>query len=71
LYDNKKKLNIMNEILKRNYIAPTIELIKLDNEISLQLESEYPEPGPGEGGIGASMSAPDFINSEPFKTHLG
>ena len=54
----------MNKIFKKNYIAPSIELIKLDNEISLQLESEYPPEGPFEG---TNMNTPEFTNSDPFK----
>ena len=37
-----KKLNITP--IKRTYFAPIIELIKLDNEISLILESDPPYP---------------------------
>ena len=46
---------------KKKYIAPEIELIELDNEISLALESTPPE-GPGE-----------TLNSiqSPFKQDLG
>ena len=53
-------------IEKRIYLNPTIELIKLDNEISLALQSIPPE-GPGEG---ASL-APEFMNNDPFKTNMG
>jgi hypothetical protein len=46
---------------KIKYIAPAIELIKLDNEISLALESNPPE-GPGE----------TFNNIQsPFKNEIG
>lgn len=51
---------------KRMYLNPTIELLKLDNEISLALQSTPPE-GPGEG---ASLT-PEYLNNDPFKANLG
>jgi hypothetical protein len=51
---------------KRTYLAPQIKRIKLDNEISLALESTPPE-GPGES-LG---KAPEYFNNDPFKTNLG
>ena len=51
-------------IEKRNYKAPMIELIKLDNEISLALESSPPS-GPGE----PTSSAPEYFNNNPFKSN--
>ncbi len=48
---------------KRNYSAPLIELIVLDNEISLTLDST-PPGGPGETGY-----APEHFNNDPFKTN--
>jgi len=33
---------------KKKYIAPEIELVELDNEISLALESTAPPAGPSE-----------------------
>jgi hypothetical protein len=44
-----------------------IELIKLDNEISLILESAsgLPPSGPNE-----TSQAPEYFNSNPFKTNL-
>lgn len=53
---------------KRSYIAPTVEWIKLDNEISLQLESDAPL-GPGEPGY--TGYAPEYFNNDPFKTNIG
>ncbi|MFZ4726605.1 MAG: hypothetical protein ACOYMD_14310 [Paludibacter sp.] len=51
---------------KRMYLNPTIELIKLDNEISLVLQSAPPD-GPGE-----SISwAPEYFNNDPFKSNMG
>lgn len=51
---------------KRPYITPDIEMIKLDNEISLALESS-PPGGPGE----ISLNAPEYFNNDPFKTNIG
>jgi hypothetical protein len=51
--------------MNREYIAPKIEVIQLDNEISLQLESTPPE-GPGES---ASLSA-EYMKTNPFKTEI-
>ena len=53
---------------KREYKMPQIIEIKLDNEISLVLDST-PTPGPGEGSVGSL--APEFMNSDPFKTYMG
>jgi len=41
-----------------------VEQVKLDNEISLVLES--PKPGPWE-----SVNIPEHYNEDPFKTNLG
>jgi hypothetical protein len=48
---------------KSIYITPEIELIKLDNEISLALESNAPV-GPGEG----YNKVPEYLNNNPFKS---
>jgi len=56
---------ILMTTAKRNYIAPAVELIKLDNEISLQLTSDAPY-GPGEN----QSKAPEYFNSDPFKENL-
>lgn len=50
---------------KNIYITPKIEIIILDNEISLALESA-PPVGPDEG----KLIVPDFFNGDPFKTNL-
>jgi hypothetical protein len=50
---------------KRNYNRPHIDLILLDNEISLALESTSPD-GPGEG---ASLS-PQFLMNDQYKNEL-
>jgi len=47
---------------KREYTVPSIEKIKLDNEISLALEST-PPLGPWE----VSNNAPEYFNNDPFK----
>ena len=61
----KKSIDSMQ---KRNYIQPGIEIIKLDNEISLSLDST-PAPGPGEG-LGFKLGcAPEHFNNDPFKTN--
>jgi len=52
----------------RNYRAPEIERIKLDNEIALQLESSNTPPkAPGE----ARLNTPEYFNNDPFKANLG
>ncbi len=55
-------------ISKRMYLNPTIELIKLDNEISLALQSE-PPAGPGEPGY--IVKAQEYFNNDPLKNGLG
>jgi hypothetical protein len=57
----------MNKIDKSKspYISPDIRMIKLDNEISLQLESAPPE-GPQE----TSEITPEYFNNDPFKANL-
>jgi hypothetical protein len=50
---------------KKSYKAPKIERIRLDNEISLALES-VPPSGPNE-----TSQVPEYFNSDPFKTNLG
>jgi hypothetical protein len=49
---------------KRIYVAPMIEHVKLDNEISLILESD-PPIGPFE-----AKNAPEYFNNDPFKTFV-
>ena len=48
------------------YVTPSIEIVKLDNEISLAMESDAPV-GPGEG----KLITPENISNDPFKTNLG
>ncbi len=49
----------------RKYIVPKIEVIQLDNEISLQLQSIPPE-GPGESG----PLSQEYMKTNPFKTDI-
>lgn len=59
-------MNISNIITgKKTYCPPNIEIIKLDKEISLAMESDAPI-GPGEG-----KAEPQFQKEDPFKTYLG
>jgi len=62
------KQTIKNEtdknVKKRIYQAPVIQKIKLDNEISLVLQSG-PPTGPDES------YAPEYIKNDPFKVNLG
>jgi hypothetical protein len=51
---------------KKKYIAPQLELIELDNDVSLALESSPPE-GPNEG----SLYTPEYLKSDPFQIHRG
>lgn len=46
---------------KNTYKSPQIEIIVLDNEISLALESTPPE-GPGE----SRNVVPEYLNNNPF-----
>ena len=49
----------------RIYIPPEIKRIRLDNEISLKLESQPPFPGNE-----SSFTAPEYFNNDPFKSDL-
>jgi len=58
--------NMLHEFpTRRNYIVPEIAIIRLDNEISLALES-VPPVFPGEG----YMKAPDYFIRDPFRANL-
>ena len=50
---------------KRVYTAPKIEQVKLDNEISLILESKH-EDGTDHG----SLMTPEYSNNDPFKSTM-
>jgi len=56
-----------NKTAKRSYVVPKVERIKLDNEISLILESD-PAAGPGET---LGLNAPEYFNNNPFKMNVG
>lgn len=49
---------------KQQYIHPEIELIHLDNDISLQLESATPDYEPTDGDW---ARVPDFFNNDPLQ----
>ena len=49
---------------KKKYIIPTVEIIWLDNEISLALQST-PPVGPGESNLKSDVQPDD-----PYKTYL-
>jgi len=51
---------------KRIYITPQLVRVKLDNEISLALESVNPKPAPGE-----IVKVPEYFNNDPFKSNVG
>ena len=50
---------------KKKYIKPAIDVIKIDAEISLQLESNAPD-GPGE----SRNNFPDYHNADPYKNSV-
>jgi len=52
---------------KQTYTTPSVECIKFDNEISLQLESLNPPVGPGDE---TTSNRPEYMNNDPFKDHL-
>lgn len=58
----------MTKNTQKQYTAPQVERIELDNEIALQLESSVTPPkAPGEG----RLIAPEYFNNDPYKTNLG
>ena len=48
--------------MKKEYSAPDIISVKLDNEIALALESDAPA-GPNEG----ENKMPEYFNNDPYK----
>jgi len=50
----------------KKYIAPRIEWIPLDSDISLQLQSVNPPGGPGETSL-----SPTYLKDNPFKCNMG
>jgi hypothetical protein len=57
----------MKTLNKKKYIVPKIEVICLDNEISLALESN-PPVGPTES---IKLSAHEYFTNNPFDKELG
>ena len=55
-----------SKIEKRIYTQPQLVYVKLDNDISLALESAPPE-GPNE----VMNRTPEYFNKEPFKSNMG
>jgi hypothetical protein len=55
--------NIEN-IKRRIYSSPLIDCVKLDNEISLVLESAQPEGDP------TFTKVPEYFNNDPFRNNL-
>lgn len=56
----------MNSIIeKRIYTQPQIEYVRLDNDISLALESAPPD-GPNE----VKNTAPEYFKSNPYNTKM-
>lgn len=49
---------------RKTYISPIIECIELDNEISLELQSDAPV-GPFEL---VEYNTPDFISNDPYRS---
>jgi hypothetical protein len=54
----------MNNSRVKKYCKPTIEMVCLDNEISLQLASGIPAPG---DAYSPQTILPDFMQQDPFK----
>jgi hypothetical protein len=52
---------------KKIYCSPEVEIIQLDSEISLVLQSLLPPVGPDETG----SLTPEFFKIEPFKNNMG
>lgn len=52
---------------KRMYIAPQLECVKLDNEISLVLVSGNGGDDPGDP---TSSLAPEYFNNNPYNSNL-
>jgi hypothetical protein len=56
----------MRKTKRHKYYVPKIKLIRIDNDISLQLESDVPPAGPNE--IVQNNSGTYFIRRSPFET---
>ncbi len=58
-------MNITNrDSNKKVYTIPAVDIIKLDNEISLTLDSTPPTDAPGE----TQNQMPDSFNTNPYNT---
>ncbi len=57
----------MKTTKKRVYATPEIQVVNLDNEISLALESTPAIPSDGD----EVYNAPDHFNNDPFKAGQG
>ena len=53
------------KLMKREYVSPKLNITKLDNSISLELQSE-PPIGPGEGNLYKNNTAPEYFNNNPL-----
>jgi len=56
----------MNNQTQKKYSQPTIELVCLDNEISLQLASGIQAPG---DAYSPQTILPDFMQQDPYKSN--
>lgn len=61
LLSNKNNYTMENH--KKKYTIPQLELVLLDNEIALALESN-PPLGPNET---REMTIPDYFKNDPYK----
>lgn len=52
---------------KRKYMSPTIGMIKIDNEISLNLQSADPPYAPNE----SMLHSTDYFRNDPFNANAG
>lgn len=59
-----KTLNMVTE--KRTYMPPVVECIRLDNEISLALESTPATPDSGD----EVYNTPEYFNNNPYNGNL-
>jgi len=59
-----KTLNMITE--KCTYMPPVVECIRLDNEISLALESIPATPDSGD----EVYNTPEYFNNDPYKGNL-
>ncbi len=53
----------IEKTVKLEYVAPLVERIKLDNNVSLSLESTPPEGYE----VHNSKQSPDYFNNDPYK----